>query len=141
MSDTGLELYRQQIVSEIELARAAFSEYELHVEYDNRGNIDMLSQRNPFLCAELMFTGGQQADLSNKPVHRITGMLVLTAKTREGAGSAGGYKLLEHFYPRLQHRVITNVRLSMATFDRPRLVGGWWGTSAILNFHINKFST
>lgn len=139
MSSTGLGLYREQLVAELDALRATWVDYKLEVEYDNRDNIDMLSQRDPFLCAEIMFIGGQQADLSNKPVHRIVGMLVLTAKTREGAGSAGGYNLLEHFYPNMQHKVIGNVRLEMAEFSKPRLVGGWWGVSAMLPFHINRF--
>ena len=141
MSNTGLELYRQQLVTEVEVLRATYAGCPLEIEYDNRDNIDMQNQRDPFLCVEVMYIGGQQADLSNKPVHRIPGMLVLTAKTREGMGSAGGYKLLEHFYPNLQWRVIGNVRLEMAEFSRPRLVGGWWGVRAMIPFHINKFPT
>ena len=141
MADTGLELYRQQLVAEVEALRGTFLAHALSIEYDNRDNINMLTQRDPFLCVEVMYIGGQQADLSNKPVHRIVGMLVLTAKTREGMGSSGGYKLLEHFYPSLQHRVIGNVRLEMAEFSKPRLVGGWWGVSAMIPFHINKFPT
>lgn len=141
MADTGLELYRQQLVSEVENLKDSFTEHTLNIEYDNRDNINMITQRDPFLCVEVVYIGGQQADLSNKPVHRIVGMLVLTAKTRDGGGSSGGYKLLEHFYPNLQHRVIGNVRLEMAEFSRPRLVGGWWGVSAMIPFHINRFPT
>ena len=141
MADTGLELYRQQLVAEVEVLRGTFTAHPLSVEYDNRDNINMLIQRDPFLCVEVMYIGGQQADLSNKPVHRIIGMLVLTAKNREGAGSSGGYKLLEHFYPNLQHRAIGNVRLEMAEFSKPRLVGGWWAVSAMLPFYINRFPT
>lgn len=141
MTDTGLELYRQQLVGAVDVLQKTYEAGNLKVEYDNRDNIDMRTQRDPFLCAEVMFIGGQQADLSNKPVHRILGMLVLTAKTREGMGSAGGYKLLEHFYPNLQWRVIGNVRLEVAEFSRPRLVGGWWGFSAMIPFHINRFPT
>ena len=141
MTNTGLELYRQQIVAEVEALRATYAGCPLEIEYDNRDNIDMQNQRDPFLCVEVMYIGGQQADLSNKPVHRIPGMLVLTAKTRDGMGSAAGYKLLEHFYPNLQWRVIGNVRLEMSEFSRPRLVGGWWGVSTLIPFHINKFPT
>lgn len=141
MADTGLELYRQQIVAEVKNLKGFFTGHTLNIEYDNRDTVNMLTQRDPFLCVEIMYIGGQQADLSNKPVHRIIGMLVLTAKTREGMGSSGGYKLLEHFYPNLQHRVIGNVRLGMAKFSKPRLVGGWWGVSAMIPFHINRFPT
>lgn len=136
----SLETYRQQLVTAIEVQRALWTDYTLEVEYDNRDNIDLQAQANPFLCAEILFIDGKQADLSSNPVHRVVGMLILTAKTREGMGSAKGYTLLDHFYPSLQHRVIGNVRLEMASFSRPKLVGGWWGISAILPFHINKFS-
>jgi hypothetical protein len=135
----SLELYRQQLVTEIELHKASFTDYSVVVEYDNRTIVDTQLQKNSFLSAEIMYIDGYQADLSNKPVHRIIGMLVLTAKTREGAGTAEGYKLLEHFYTRLQWKVVGKVRLDMAKMVRPRLLNGWWGVSATIPFHINKF--
>jgi hypothetical protein len=141
MTDTGLELYRQNLVTEIEKHRESFSRYPLEVEYDNRSSVDMQSQTNPFLSVEVMYIDGYQADLSNKPVHRIVGMLVLTAKTREGMGSSEGYRLLEHFYPKVQWQVLGGVRLDMAKMVRPRLVNGWWAVSATIPFHINKFPT
>lgn len=140
MSNTGLESYRQQLTAAVEEAKVASGLTSLAIEFDNRSNIDMRQQQEPFLCVEIMFTGGVQADLSHNPVHKITGILVLTAKSREGSGSAGCYKLLDELYPRLQRRVIGNVRLEMADFAKPRLVGGWWGVSALLPFRVNKFS-
>jgi hypothetical protein len=141
MADTGLELYRQQIVGAIEAAKVGFTIYTVEIEYDNRQNMDFATLETPHLCAEIMFTGGSRGDLSNKPVHKIVGMLVLTSKVRDGKGPADCYRLLEHFYPKIQNQVVGSVRFEMADFDRPRLVTGWWGVSALIPFRINKFST
>lgn len=141
MSDTGLELYRQHIVGAVNAAKAGFTAHTVEIEYDNRQNLEIPTLENPYLCVEIMFTGGSRADLSNNPVHKIVGMLVITSKIRDGKGTADCYRLLEHFYPKLQNRVVGSVRLEMADFDRPRLVNGWWGISALIPFRINKFST
>lgn len=137
----SLEIYRNQIITEVKLLTDSFTAYPLIVEYDNLDNLDASQTENPHLCCELKFIDGRQADLADKPVHRITGMLILTAKARASKGTIGCYRLLEHFYPKLQGKFIGDCKMMMADFDPPRLVSGWWGTSVLITFHANRFST
>ena len=137
----SLETYRNQIITEVKLAVDAFTTYPLEVEYDNMENLDASQTENPHLCCELQFIDGRQADMADTPVHRVTGMLILTAKVRASKGTLGCYRLLEHFYPRLQGRFVCDCKMMMADFDPPRLVSGWWGTSAIIVFHANRFAS
>jgi hypothetical protein len=138
---SNIETYRQQLVSAVEVAKETYANQDLVIEYDNRYLVDMNTQTDPFLCVEVSYVGAAQADLSNKPVHKIAGMLILTAKVREGAGTANAYNLLDHFYEKLQFRVIGDCRMEMANIIRPAKLAGWWGISAIIPFRVNKFST
>lgn len=138
---SNIEAYRQQLVSAVEVAKETYANQDLVIEYDNRYLVDMNTQTDPFLCVEVSYAGAAQADLSNKPVHKIAGMLILTAKVREGAGTANAYNLLDHFYEKLQFRVIGDCRMEMANIIRPAKLAGWWGISAIIPFRVNKFST
>lgn len=138
---SNIETYRQQLVAAVESARELYSVQDLVVEYDNRYIVDMNTQTDPFLCVEVTYAGAVQGDLSNKPIHKIAGLLVLTAKVREGAGTASAYNLLTHFYESLQFRVIGDCRMEMANIVRPAKLAGWWGISAIIPFRVNKFTT
>lgn len=137
---TNIDTYRQQLVAAIEAAKESYTNKNLVIEYDNRYLVDMNTQSDPFLCAEIVYVGAVQGDLSNKPIQKIAGMLVLTAKVREGAGTAGAYSLLNHFYENLQFRVIGNCRMEIASIVKPAKLAGWWGISAVIPFRINKFS-
>ncbi len=138
---SNIETYRQQLVSAVEVAKETYANQDLVIEYDNRYLVDMNTQTDPFLCVEVSYVGAVQADLSNKPVHKIAGMLILTAKVREGAGTANAYNLLDHFYEKLQFRVIGDCRMEMANIVRPAKLAGWWGISAIIPLRVNKFPT
>lgn len=138
---SNIETYRQQLAAAVEVARESYVDQNLIIEYDNRYLVDMNTQTDPFLCVEVTYAGARQADLSNKPVHMIAGLLVLTAKVREGAGTANAYNLLDHFYEKLQFRVIGDCRMEMANIVRPAKLAGWWGISAIIPFRVNKFPT
>lgn len=138
---SNLDTYRQQLVAAVEIARETYADSQLLVEYDNRYLVDMNTQTDPFLCAEITYAGAKQADMSNKPVQKIAGLLILTAKVREGAGTAAAYSLLSHFYENLQFRVIGDCRMEMASIVKPAKLAGWWGISAIIPFRVNKFTT
>lgn len=138
MTDS-LDTYRQQLVAAVEAARLTYTEdCDLVVEYDNRNAVNMKTQEQPFLCVEIEYIRAVQADLSNKPIHKIAGLLILTAKVREGAGTSKAYQLLEHFYTALQFRVIGSCRVEMSDIVKPNRLGGWWGVSAVLPFRVNK---
>lgn len=136
-----LERYRAELVRAVSEQVAAYTDFELKAEYDNRDSVDLVNQKDPFVAVEVVFSDGWQADLSAKPIHRILGNLILTVKCRQGSGSAQAYSVLSHLYTNLQHRIVDgNIRVSMAKFaGKPTLVGGWWNVSVILPFHVNQF--
>ena len=136
-----LNEYRKTVVAAVQAAKAGFTKYPVSIEWDNRDTVNMQQQTDPFLCCEFVFNGGRQADLSNKPIHRLTGFIILTAKSKDGAGSAEALTLLSHFYPQIQRRVLgttAKVHTEYADLDRPRLVQGWWGVSALVPFKIDN---
>lgn len=136
----NLDAYRQQLVAAVEAARNTYSDCDLVIEYDNRDIVDMRTQSTPFLSVEIEYIRAVQGDLSSKPIHKIAGLLILTAKVREGAGTAAAYTLLEHFYTALQYRVIGDCRLEFSDLIKPTQLKGWWGVSAVIPFRVNKFT-
>lgn len=134
----NLDTYRQQLVAEIEAIRIQ-SGSGVVIQYDNRDIVETTTQSGPFLDVSIEYIDGEQVDLSNKPVHRIVGLLVLTARVREGSGSAGAYDLLSNFYMKLHGRQVGDVKLAMSKFSRPKKVDGWWGVASFMPFHINQF--
>lgn len=138
---SNLDTYRQQLVAAIEAAKATYeSDCDLVIEYDNRNTVNMRTQDTPFLSVEIEYIRAVQGDMSNKPVHKIAGILILTSKVREGAGTSKAYQLIEHFYTSLQFQVIGDCRMEMSDLTKPSKLGGWWGISAIIPFRVNKFT-
>jgi hypothetical protein len=136
-----LNEYRKEVTQAVLDIKTAFTDYPVSVEWDNRDTVNMQEQQMPFLCCELVFNGGRQADLSNKPIHRLQGFVILTGKSREGTGSSDALTLVSHFYQRLQRRVIgttAKVHTYYAELDKPRMVQGWWGVSALVPFTIDN---
>lgn len=130
--------YREQLTAAVVAAKTGFTEFPPLVEFDNRDTVPRQGLDHPFLTCEIQITAGRQADLSSSPIHRLIGFLILTAKARDGEGTARAYRLLEHFYPQLHRQKIGDVHLEYADFDKPRLVQGWWGISALIPLKIDK---
>jgi hypothetical protein len=133
-----LDTYRAQLAAAVTQAAQEWTEYDVAVEYENRFIVDPEQQQKPFLCVELKFNDGKQADLSAKPRHRLVGFVILTVKVREGEGTAAAMRLLEHFYPRLQHRKIGDMHIEFAKVVTPPARSGWYGLSAMLPFRVDK---
>jgi hypothetical protein len=129
---------RAALVAEVEAVKATFATYPLTIEYDNRIVVDPATQVNPFLCVEVDVYDGWQADLSSNPIHRLLGMLILTAKVKVGSGVKQQTDLLDFFYPKLQRRKIGPAILEMAKPDKARTVGGWVGMSALIPFRADR---
>lgn len=134
----SIEAIRQSLVAAVEAAKSGFSEYPLVIGYDNRDYIDPMKQTNPYLEVEVQLGSGWQADLSPDPIHRITGLLILTAKVREGNGTAQINRLLDHFYPKLQRRRIGLALTEMASFPRGSSIKGLYGQSVVIPFIADK---
>jgi hypothetical protein len=129
-----LEQHRQSIVTAVEAAKVTFTAYPLVIEYDNRMLIDHATQVNPYLCVEIKFLGGAQADLSTNPLHRKIGQIHLQAVVKEGDGTAKAYQLLDHFAPLLQRQNLGAIRTQMTTYVREARQKGWVYYPAIVPF-------
>lgn len=121
----SLETVRQSIVTAIEAAKVGCPNGVPVIEYDNRILVDTQAQAVPFLCVQVKFMDGVQADLGTNPIHRIYGQIHLEAAVKEGAGSALALTMLGHFYPQLHKKQIGAIRTAMSTFApiHPHL--GW----------------
>lgn len=134
----SLEQIRQDLTNAVQVIVPTFSEYVLNVGYENRELIDPARQSNPYLEVEVQFGPAWQADLAPNPIHRISGLLILTAKVREGGGSGAVNRLLDHFYPKLQRRRIGISLLDMASFPKAATVKGIYSKSVVLPFVADK---
>lgn len=122
----SLETIRTDIVTAVEARRATFSGgYTLVVEYDNVLLVDTRTQTNPFLSVEIKFIQGKQADLSNSPLQRVYGQLLLSAAVPEGSGSSRALILLDYFALGLQRRAFGTVRTHVSSPSQPRPHLGW----------------
>lgn len=110
----SLDSIRQDITTVVVAAAPSFTAWALNIEYDNRVLESRYEIVDPFLCVKVNLTGGYQADISDNPVHRIMGQILLGASVREGEGSAKANVLLSHFYERLQRKTLGSVRTYMA---------------------------
>lgn len=135
-----LEQHRQSIVTAVEAAKATFTTYPLIIEYDNRMLIDQATQRNPYLCVDILFMDGFQADLSTNPIHRKVGQIHLQAVVKEGAGSAQALQLLDHFGTALQAKILGGVRTKMQTYARSKPHLGWVYTPVVIPFWTNDIT-
>ena len=122
----SLETIRTDIVTAVEARRATFSGgYTLVVEYDNVLLVDTRTQTNPYLCVEIKFIQGKQADLSNAPLQRVYGQLLLSAAVPEGSGSSRALILLDYFALGLQRRAFGTVRTHVSSPSQSRPHLGW----------------
>jgi len=62
--------------------------------YENRFNVDLSTQRGPFVAAEITYVDGQQVSLELKPVVRYHAAVHLTVWVKEGTGSAEALGIL-----------------------------------------------
>lgn len=122
----SLDLIRTDIVTAIEARKTTFSGgYTLVIEYDNVLLVDTRTQTNPFLSVEVKFIQGEQADLSDAPLQRVYGQVLLSAAVPEGSGSSKALKLLDHFAAGLQRKTLGTVRTHVSSPSQMRPHLGW----------------
>lgn len=97
----------------------------LVIEYDNHIIVDTKTQKAPFLVSQVHLMDGEQADLSDRPIHRVYGQIHLAAAVREGVGRQAASQLLDFFYPKLQRRKFGPVRTKMAVPTKEVTHEGW----------------
>jgi hypothetical protein len=136
----GLDAIRQALVTAVEAAKTSFTDYPLVIEYTNNNKIDPQTQVNPYLIVDVKFMGGEQADLSDHPRHRWTGVLALQACAKQGQGTAKLNKVLDHFYPLLQGKSFSGVRTYLADYGRTSEQLGWHQASLYIPFWCDQIT-
>lgn len=100
----SLSQQRQDIVTEIERAKAAWGAFALPVEYDNRNTVDLATLTTAYLMVDITWGDAAQMDIGKSPLVCDYGHIVLAAGVKAGQGTAGLLALLDHFRPYLQLR-------------------------------------
>jgi hypothetical protein len=132
------EQIRQDIASAIDALKADFpGGYLILIEYDNILLVDTQYQINPYLRVDIKYIDMEQADLSDNPMHRIHGQIILAAGVKEGGGTRAANTILDYFYPKLQRRTFGIVHTHMATVgpDVPHL--GWLYSPVVIPFWVD----
>lgn len=129
------EQARQAVTLRVMQLHATWTEFPLWVEFQNSKPVNIATQVHPFLRVSLVYQGGEQVDLSDKPAHRASGTLVVEALCKEGEGTAAANRLLAHFYPHLQMTdSMYPVRAHAARFASHPPVLGWFAQAALIPF-------
>lgn len=118
----------QDIRTEIERARVAWTDYDLQVEIDNRNEVDLVALQTPYVWVNILWGDAQQLSLGLSPMTADYGTIVLGAGVKEGNGTSGLLPLLEHFKPYLQLRYpLGTVKTRLARIqDKPLQVRGYY---------------
>ena len=132
-----LELARQAIVTAVEAAKAGCPGGVPIIEYDNRILVDTQTASVPFLCVEIHFIAGEQADLNAAPRHRFYGQIHLKAAAKEGDGVAKQLAMLTHFYTQLQRKQFGTVRTKSSTMAPKMTHKGWLYYPCLIPFWLD----
>jgi len=133
-----LEQARIDITTAIELAKIGAPVSPLLIEYDNRIVVDTQTQTKPYLAIHIKFMDGRQADLAEKPIHRMSGQLHVAAVVKEGTGSSEALRLLDYIYPQLHQRYMGVVRCHMAKLAPMAPHLGWNYYPVLIPFWFDK---
>jgi hypothetical protein len=122
-----VESNRQSIVTVIEQAKAAWLDYTLAIDYENRQLLNLADQVDPYLAVDIVYMDGDQLDLGPNPLVCDYGQIVISAGMKEGGGTAKLMALLDHFRPYLQLRDdIGDVRTQAARIHKGVPRAGFW---------------
>lgn len=129
------EQARVAIVTKVAAIASTWVGPTLIVDYDNKELVNWATQTNPFLSVEIVHIDGYQAGLSNVPVQRVLGTIVLTAKAPIGSGMKALNDLLEFFYPAMHMTdSMTPVRTYAARLVDGKPTASWRAKAAVIPF-------
>lgn len=133
----SVEANRQSIVTAIEAAKAAWSEFTLQIEYENQGEIDLAPLVTPYLMVDIVYLQGDQLDLGPTPHVMDYGVIVLAVGTKEGSGTAVCNRLLDHLRPYLQLKDnLGAVRTRAAKIQKPIRKEGFYYIPMVVPFWV-----
>lgn len=125
-----------------EAARTAWSgSYTLKVQYENRELVDITKQQDPFVTVEMVFQGGQQADLNPHPIVAQYGSVIVTACVKSGGGSQAAAALLDHFIPYFELKNLSAIRTHAAVAHKSIPKAGWELYPLIIPFWFHRVAS
>lgn len=134
----SMEQARKDLMTAVEAARAAWPGGALKLQTENKNLIDRSTQVDPYVAASIMFMGGEQASIGDKPLVATFGHLVLAFCTKEDQGTAGVYKLADHFARYIEFKQFTAVRTRSMLPQKAIPDRGWYDVPVLVPFWYHR---
>lgn len=125
MSDRR-ELARVAVYSKIKALASSYAT-PVKIEYENLDAVELSTQADPYLKVFIRYIGGEQVDISNNPIKRRYGHIVLEAWDKVGRGTSKSNKILAHFVNGMERTdAMAPVRTHVADSMPPKTKDGWY---------------
>lgn len=134
------QLVRQTIVAEIERAKGLWNAggygYQLVVDYENRQDVDLAQQINPFMQVDIVFLASRQIDMNPAPRLSDDGQIVIALGMKAGGGTQKLEQLRDFIRPFLQLRdnLANGVRTHASQPYPPKPVNGFYYLPLVTGF-------
>lgn len=126
---------REKVVQYCETRRAAWSEWDLTVEYPNIKLVDFNTQSKPFVSISIMYDGGNGIGMGYGSIHRVLGNLIIESYAKRGTGVIKMNDLIDHFYRGISDTdALYPMRTFAAGFTPQREADDWLAVSAVIPF-------
>lgn len=132
------QLARLDIVTAVQNAAIAWTDYPCVVDYENRDHIDYSAQVNPYAALDIVYLDGRQMDLGQNPLVRVYGQILLAVCVQEGKGTAGANMLSDHFTKALQFQRWLTVETQVAKPQPNVYKKGWCCLTTIVPFEYQS---
>lgn len=132
----SIEATRQSVVAAVEAIKSSIPGTPV-IEYDNRIIIDTQTQTLPFMMVKLIYADGRQANLAEKPIHRLEGHIQVSAAAKEGDGTALIGSMVDYVMGQLQGKQFGAVR---TRYGRPTPIAphlGWVYFTVLIPFWVD----
>jgi hypothetical protein len=121
--------------------QAAWSDYTLNVQAEDRDTIDQSTQSNPYLSIEIAPLTSDQADMSAHPLVKQRGQIVIYVVSKEGTGTVIPNKLIDFIIPYFDMKVLGTVRCHAAGAYKAKPIAGWRWAPILVNYFFHRVST
>ncbi len=132
---------RSDIMTVMDAIVAAWTDYPLLVEAEDRDVVDQSSQTNPYVTVEIRNLSAIQKDLADRPLVEQRGQILITVMTREGTGTVVPNKLIDFITPYFDMKAFSLVRTHPVEIYPAKYALGWRLAPMLINFWYNRLST
>lgn len=106
--------------------------------YDNTLKIDLNSVGDCFLRVEIDFMDAVQADIDLNASHDVTGQVVMTVFTKEGAGARTKLSMFDYLTSLFKLVKISGVQCSVPRPGKRVPKNGWVSEELLVEFSFNS---